>query len=68
MRKRECERERERKKERDYERERDRERDRVINRQAKIRPTMFSPSSPTTTTGGAPLVVPTPNIPSTSVE
>ena len=38
-----------------------------INRQANIRPTMFSPSSPTTTTGVAPPVVPTPNIPSTSV-
>ena len=39
-----------------------------INRPANIRPTMFSPSSPTTTTGGAPPVVPTSNIPSTSVE
>ena len=39
-----------------------------INRPANIRPTMFSPSSPTTTTGGAPPVVPTPNVPSTSVE
>ena len=39
-----------------------------INRPANIRPTMFSPSSPTTTTGGAPPVVPKPNIPSTSVE
>ena len=39
-----------------------------INRQANIRPTMFSPSSPTTTIGGAPPVVPTPTIPSTSVE
>ena len=39
-----------------------------INRQANIRPTMFSPSSPTTTTRGAPPVVPKPNIPSTSVE
>ena len=39
-----------------------------INRQANIRPTMFSPSSPTTTNGAAPPVVPTPDIPSTSVE
>ena len=37
-----------------------------INWLANIRPTMFSPSSPTT--GKAPPVVPTPNIPSTSVE
>ena len=39
-----------------------------INRPTIIRPTMFSPSSPTTTTGGAPPVVPTPTISSTSVE
>ena len=39
-----------------------------INRPTNIRPTMFSPSSPTTTTGGAPPVVPTPTISSTSVE
>ena len=39
-----------------------------INRPIIIRPTMFSPSSPTTTTGGAPPVVPTPTISSTSVE
>ena len=39
-----------------------------INRPAIIKPTMFSPSSPTITTGGAPPVVPTPTISSTSVE
>ena len=39
-----------------------------INRPTIIRPTMFSPSSPTITTGGAPPVVPTPTISSTSVE
>ena len=39
-----------------------------INQQANIRPTMLSPSSPTTTTGGAPPLMPTPIIPSTSVE
>ena len=39
-----------------------------INRPTIIRPTMFSPSSPTTTTGGAPPVVPTPTISSMSVE
>ena len=37
-----------------------------INRPTTIRPTMFSPSSPTTTTGGAP--PPTPTISLTSVE
>ena len=39
-----------------------------INRPAIIRPTMFSSSSPTITTGGAPTIVPTPTISSTSVE
>ena len=39
-----------------------------INRPTIIRSTMFSPSSPTTTTGGAPPIVPTPTISSTSVE
>ena len=39
-----------------------------INRPTTIRPTMFSSSSPTTTTGGAPSAVPTPTISSTSVE
>ena len=39
-----------------------------INRPTIIRPTMLSPSSPTTTTGGAPPAVPTPVISSTSVE
>ena len=38
-----------------------------INRPT-IRPTIFSPSSPTITTGVAPPIVPTPTIPSTSVE
>ena len=38
-----------------------------INRPTTIRPTMFSPSSPTTTAGGAPPIVPTPTISSTSV-
>ena len=39
-----------------------------INRPTIIRPTMFSPSSPTITTGAAPPVVPTPTISSMSVE
>ena len=39
-----------------------------INRPTNIMPTIFSPSSPTITTGGAPPVVPTPTISSTSVE
>ena len=39
-----------------------------IKRPTNIMPTIFSPSSPTITTGGAPPVVPTPTICSTSVE
>ena len=40
----------------------------LIKRPTTITPTMFSPSSPTITTGVAPPIVPTPKIPSTSVE
>ena len=40
----------------------------LIKRPTTIRPTMFSPSSPTITIGVAPPVVPTPTISSTSVE
>ena len=39
-----------------------------INRPTTLRSTMFSPSSPTTTTGGAPPIMPTPTISATSVE
>ena len=39
-----------------------------INRPTTIGSTMFSPSSPTTTTGGAPPIMLTPTISATSVE